>query len=367
MSFPDPQPPFMSSSPFPNSSMDPMGFWPSQIPTGSTNQHAQFDIPPPFKRPKISEDGSSHSQFSGPMNSGIPQTNPPTNKSIGRIFYKTRVCYRFSKGGCPNGDNCNFAHGEMDLRKPPPNWEELVGHRPEDRGGGVGGGGGGGVSGGNRDGNGTWDDNDDRSIQRMKICKKYYNGEECPYGERCNFIHRDPPQKPREIPGRFRDGGPRESAAISIGTTIRPSVMQGTAVDHHFNGNRLVDPSADLSQGNMRPVFYKTRICTKWEMGVCPYGEKCHYAHGQAELQGHGHHRVGDSEPLNPTFVAVKSTPAPTIVPIIEKIENGGALSNQEGQGKKCLVKWKTTKKINRIYADWINDQPLLLPDNFDG
>lgn len=34
--------------------------------------------------------------------------------------------------------------------------------------------------------------------------------------------------------------------------------------------------------------------------------------------------------------------------------------SNKEGQGKTCLFKWKGPKKINRIYADWLDDMPLV-------
>lgn len=30
-----------------------------------------------------------------------------------------------------------------------------------------------------------------------------------------------------------------------------------------------------------------------------------------------------------------------------------------EGQAKQSLLKWKGPKKINRIYADWLDDLPL--------
>ncbi|CAD2222504.1 Fip1 motif/Zinc finger C-x8-C-x5-C-x3-H type (and similar)/CCCH-type zinc finger containing protein, putative [Angomonas deanei] len=30
--------------------------------------------------------------------------------------YKTKMCQSFLEGNCPHGDNCNFAHGEHDLR-----------------------------------------------------------------------------------------------------------------------------------------------------------------------------------------------------------------------------------------------------------
>ncbi|KAF7129739.1 hypothetical protein RHSIM_Rhsim10G0200700 [Rhododendron simsii] len=36
----------------------------------------------------------------------------------------------------------------------------------------------------------------------------------------------------------------------------------------------------------------------------------------------------------------------------------------EDGEGKKCFSKWKGTKKINRIYADWMDDltPPLSVP-----
>ena len=36
------------------------------------------------------------------------------------------------------------------------------------------------------------------------------------------------------------------------------------------------------------------------------------------------------------------------------------AMFDEEGKSKKCLLKWKGPKKINRIYADWLDDVPLV-------
>jgi hypothetical protein len=32
-------------------------------------------------------------------------------------------------------------------------------------------------------------------------------------------------------------------------------------------------------------MFFKTRLCNKWRQGMCPFGDKCTYAHGQQELR----------------------------------------------------------------------------------
>ncbi|MCI25727.1 zinc finger CCCH domain-containing protein 39-like, partial [Trifolium medium] len=62
---------------------------------------------------------------------------------------------------------------------------------------------------------GNWDD-DQKIIHKMKLCKKFYNGEQCPYGEKCSFLHEDP--------AKFRADSwkSRECSAISIGTVGSP-------------------------------------------------------------------------------------------------------------------------------------------------
>ena len=183
-----------------------------------------------------------------------PSPNPPLNKGTCHIFYKTRICTRFMEGNCRNGENCTFAHGHQDLREPPPNWQQLV--QKMDKGP-----------------TGDWND-DNRIIHRMKICRKFYNGEECPYGEKCNFLH--------ESPLKFRTDieMSRESSAISIGT-VGPVVEQNGASDQQTELNKKLNPISDALR--MKPVYWKTKLCSKWEAtGQCPFGERCHFAHGQS-------------------------------------------------------------------------------------
>ncbi|TQD69146.1 hypothetical protein C1H46_045321 [Malus baccata] len=39
-------------------------------------------------------------------------------------------------------------------------------------------------------------------------------------------------------------------------------------------------------------------------------------------------------------------------------------LNEEGGQRKKGMLKWKGSKKINRIYADWLDDVPLVHQHN---
>ncbi|KAJ0031073.1 hypothetical protein Pint_13037 [Pistacia integerrima] len=330
MSFPNPSASFLApQQQLFSVDSDAIGVWPQYQMNNEQQyeQHAQFDQQPPFKRPRNFEENQSNPSQFPRMN---PSLNPPINKGTTNIFFKTRVCAKFKQGTCRNGENCNFAHGLEDLRQPPPNWQELVGggggRVEEDRSSGGGG--------------GNWDD-DQKIIHKMKLCKKFYNGEECPYGDRCNFLHEDP-SKFRDDSGRYR-----ESSAISIGTT-GPPVVHGVS----FN---QPDSNRSVNNTSVKPVYWKTKLCSKWTTGQCPFGEKCHFAHGESELQvtsGRIEVEAGNAGfvPIKPQLIPVNDSSTTVNMPTLSK----------EGQGKNCLVKWKGPKKINRIYGDWLDDMPLV-------
>ncbi|KAL8036999.1 hypothetical protein ABFS82_11G012100 [Erythranthe guttata] len=342
MSYPDPTPPTYPFIPPPFAAGDggapAAGFWPGFWTGNNDQQHqqqqqqqpdlmSQFDRPP-YKRPRIAEKPSN---FPPPVQQTNPRMNPPNipvNKGTSHIFFKTRICSKFNEGKCENGDQCSFAHGPEDLRQPPPNWQELI--REKDR-----------ASMNNASSFGGNGGDDRRTmIHRMKICKKFYNGEECPYGDKCNFLHERPLSPPVR---KFRpDDMPeqRESSVINVGITWDASRGNvGADVDHN-------------------KVFWKTRMCSKWEMGQCPFGDRCHYAHGQSELKSHV--SVSDSVHFEPAKEAasIPRKPVPVSTFIAAPANNLVAAipsSNGDEESKK-LSKWKLTKKINRIYADWLDD-----------
>ncbi|XP_058741283.1 zinc finger CCCH domain-containing protein 39-like [Vicia villosa] len=110
------------------------------------------------------------------------------------ILLKTCNCTKFGFGSCRNSENCNFAHGVEEIRQPPPIWKELVGPRTEEQ----------------LQLGGNWND-DQKIIHKINLCKKYCSGEECPYGDKCSFLH--------ENPAKFRDDSwKKESYAAVIRT-----------------------------------------------------------------------------------------------------------------------------------------------------
>lgn len=280
MSFPNP-PPQPTSQSFSQRSFfegDVSGFWPHH-PTNHPNfpfnveNHefpAQFDNGPPFKRPRNSENYPS-TNFAQLPPSSAPKMNSSGNKGTSHIFYKTRLCVKFHEGNCKNGEHCTFAHGQQDLREPPPNWQELVREKDKD-----------GVP-------GNWND-DHRLVHKMKFCKKFYNGEECPYGEKCNFLHERPNPCFREDHTRFRTEvtRERENPAISIPPRGPAIGTRGPAVGTLTEADPLennLPMGSKMDAMRSKPVYWKTKLCSKWEItGQCPFGERCHFAHGHSGI-----------------------------------------------------------------------------------
>lgn len=173
---------------------------------------------------------SSHSQ--GMLQSyGLPVGFAPGSaKGTGSLFFKTKLCTKFKLGTCTFNERCHFAHGMEDLRKPPSGWETMVGNAKE------------GSSFTGRTGDGGLQ----QRRKTAKPCRYFADGKICPYGDRCTFLHGDEDAQQTPGAGNFDSGG---MSAVS-------------------NSN------------------YKTLMCARWERGEpCNYGERCHYAHGHAELQ----------------------------------------------------------------------------------
>lgn len=150
-----------------------------------------------------------------------------------------------------------------ELRKPPPNWQEILAAAQSEQN--------------QRLDEGSFEaPREEHSIPILtssnvggegqrnykgRHCKKFYTEEGCPYGDSCTFLHDEQSKA-------------RESVAISLS----PSVGGGAAAAAAGFGAGQSPTGA-----GQKPSNWKTRICNKWEMtGYCPFGSKCHFAHGSA-------------------------------------------------------------------------------------
>lgn len=65
---------------------------------------------------------------------------------------------------------------------------------------------------------------------------------------------------------------------------------------HCFADGAGPSSNADSRDGqpSSRELFFKTRLCDKFmQFGDCPYGDRCHYAHGPQDLREKGSVAVG--------------------------------------------------------------------------
>ncbi|KAI9125352.1 hypothetical protein K1719_003968 [Acacia pycnantha] len=276
---------------------------------------------PPNKKSRNSQDATSSNR----------------SKTIGKMFFKTKLCCKFRAGTCPYITNCNFAHSVEELRRPPPNWQEIVAAHEEEKSimsepreefqipsivsSGFAG--------------------EMQRAYKGRHCKKFYTEEGCPYGDNCTFLHDEQSRN-------------RESVAISLG----PGGYGGAG-----NGS------------NSKPSNWKTRICNKWEMtGYCPFGNKCHFAHGAAELhrygggamEGENRDTVSATAPDTKQGGVPSKTPADNVVSSVTPVAHPdvyhiGVPSQRSSiviqrPGQRAHQKWKGPDKISRIYGDWIDD-----------
>ncbi|KAK4726813.1 hypothetical protein R3W88_031730 [Solanum pinnatisectum] len=205
--------------------------------------YCQFEHAPCFKRMMDSNSNLPNSATFPAIKSRMNSTNLQESKGTSHIFYKTRMCIKFLKETCKNGENCTVAHGVENLREPLLNWEDLICVKDREL------------------------NKDQVKMHRMKICKILYDGEECPYGYKCKFLH----ERPSKIKSNIaRD---REIFAISIKTTRNIGDPRMIETSKHEN---------DIFRIEM-PIYCKTMICIKWETtSQCPFRDRCHFAHGKS-------------------------------------------------------------------------------------
>lgn len=173
--------------------------------------------------------GGAASAYSGERSYGSFAPGSARGSGTGALFFKTKLCTKFKLGSCTFNERCHFAHGVEELRKPPPGWEEIV------------------KQGGGAFNMGASGRSAEPPRKSNKPCRFFLEGH-CPYGDRCTFSHGNEDLQ-------------RESAP-----TMDPS------------------PAANATGRSN----YKTRLCSRWEKGeLCIYGDKCHFAHGQAELRAY--------------------------------------------------------------------------------
>ncbi|CAH2034924.1 unnamed protein product [Thlaspi arvense] len=332
------------------------------------------DNGPPNKKTRGSPSSSSATTTSASAAAASNRT-----KAIGKMFFKTKLCCKFRAGTCPYITNCNFAHTVEELRRPPPNWQEIVAAHEEERSGA-----------GTPTVAAAAEPREEFQIPSLvsstaesgrsfkgRHCKKFYTEEGCPYGESCTFLHDEASRNRESVAinlgpgGGYGGGNGGGSAAGGGGGNSNVVVLGGGG----GNGSGNVSGSGIHI---VKPSNWKTRICNKWEItGYCPFGAKCHFAHGAAELhrfggglvEGEGNDGASPNSDMKQTGANTKghSDTTPTLLsPGVPHLADAGYHSGVALQRASSAVtqkpgirthqKWKGPAKISRIYGDWIDD-----------
>ncbi|CAA3015083.1 zinc finger CCCH domain-containing 14-like [Olea europaea subsp. europaea] len=207
---------------------------------------------------------------------------PPISNGTASTAVKTKICNKFNTAeGCKFGDKCHFAHGEWELGKPIAASQEdprAVGPIP----GRIGGRMDPPIPAGSFGASATAKISVDASLASAIIGRGGVNSKQICRQTGAKLAIRDHETDPNlrniELEGTFEQI--KEASAMvrdlisSIGFAGGPAKPTGG--------------SAKPVGGPAPRSNYKTKICENFSNGSCTFGDRCHFAHGEAELRQHG-------------------------------------------------------------------------------
>ncbi|XP_004305323.1 PREDICTED: zinc finger CCCH domain-containing protein 39-like isoform X2 [Fragaria vesca subsp. vesca] len=240
-----------------------------------------------------------HQAFKKPRISEVGSDSTMAGRRYRWLHYKTRLCSNFKRGRCHYGEACLYAHGVEELRN------TLGGSQNEK-----------GVLGRTEYGNhGICD--------RLKLCKMFSNQGRCEYGEKCRFRH--------VILKRIKD----DESVITISAGGSEGSINGGY--GQFGGKRSLGLDVDTNGGS-----------------------------GGRHFRQHGSVAVGRGM-LSNTCIASESFADEHAVlrklcgyTTAETKYSKTYTISREMQVRDGKFDWNELEKMSRIYADWIEEIPLV-------
>jgi hypothetical protein len=195
--------------------------------------------------------------------------------------YKTRMCHNWLHGECEFGAACSFAHGEDELRS----FEEDTSSEKAP----------------------VYQSTNHQIPIRYKtrMCRNWLTAE-CKFGAVCSFAHgEDELRSSEEDAPLWGHQSTEKDFLLRYKTQTCRNWLQGEcafgAACTFAHGEDELRPSKEAAsekrpghQSAERPVRRKTTLCRNWIKGHCNFADACHFAHGNAELEGPEEERQGD-------------------------------------------------------------------------
>uniref|UniRef100_A0A803LFT4 C3H1-type domain-containing protein n=1 Tax=Chenopodium quinoa TaxID=63459 RepID=A0A803LFT4_CHEQI len=242
------------------------------------------------KRGRNNDAGAVHS------NGGFKKHKQETDG----IGSKSKPCTKFfSTSGCPFGENCHFLHhvsggynAVAQLMNLPPMSRNAPPPPPPPQ-----------------------SHNGSAPAAKTRLCNKFNSAEGCKYGDKCHFAHATAKiSVDASLAGAIIGKSGVNSKQICRQTGVKLSIrdhdsdsnkrnieLEGTFDQIKMASEMVHDLVASVSANapfNKAPVGpaphgptstnYRTKLCENFTKGSCTFGDRCHFAHGAAELRKSG-------------------------------------------------------------------------------
>lgn len=217
----------------------------------------------------------------------IPPTLPMSHREQGYTpsGFKSRLCSNFEMPeGCRFGAKCHFAHGEQELRKPQKNVDVIAKglDRYQSQSGVV----------------------SSRSLEEKLVFSRQREPTPPGLAAAASFgaVSTAKVSIDASLAGIIIGKGGVNAKAISRATgaklfirdhetdsNLKNVEMEGSLDQIKFASSMvrelLANKEVVISKPGLGPQTYKSKLCENFPKGTCTYGDRCHFAHSQGELQ----------------------------------------------------------------------------------
>eukprot|EP00993_Chasmostoma_nieuportense_P003289 NODE_4016_length_856_cov_40.545953_g3859_i0.p1 GENE.NODE_4016_length_856_cov_40.545953_g3859_i0~~NODE_4016_length_856_cov_40.545953_g3859_i0.p1 ORF type:complete len:260 (-),score=22.34 NODE_4016_length_856_cov_40.545953_g3859_i0:41-820(-) len=127
-------------------------------------------------------------------------------------------------------------------------------------------------------------------LYKTTLCQHWETSGACPFGMECSFAHGTAELQPKPAGAApvFRVGYPAPTYSNG-GFVSQRGGYRGMTPQFQMPMKRPMTMQMTPPAKRFRPDLFKTTLCQYFQQGMqCKFAERCHYAHGEAELRQPG-------------------------------------------------------------------------------